>query len=76
MTRDHIFKAKLSQLLLEFGLALIAGIALVAWQGKAIKWIPVVAMAGYLIYRLFITGAAIKTVRLNDDGLEIVPLFP
>lgn len=72
----RVFKAKWNKLLLEVAGVIIAGVALVAWKGVASPWFLVIFLVGYLAYRHFLAGAAIKTVMLQEDGVDIVPLFP
>ncbi len=72
----RIFKAKTHQLLWETATVTITGLALVAWKGIADIWFLVTLLVGYLTYRLFLAGAAIKTVTLLDDGVDIAPLLP
>ncbi len=76
MSTVRIFKSKWSQLLLEFVGVIGVGVALVLWKGEAITWFLVIFLVGYLAYRLFMTGAVVKTVTLRCDGVDIEPLLP
>ena len=61
---------------MEAAVVIGGGVAFVLWKGVSITWLLVIVLLGYFGYRLFTTGAAIKTVTLRGDGVDVLPLLP
>lgn len=76
MSTTLAFKAHWSPLLLEITGVIGGSGVIVLWQGVSVTWVLVTLLLAYLGYKLFVTGAAVKTVNLRMDGIDVIPLLP